>query len=356
MTHLKGWRWLVLVAVLTARTGRLAAAGGDTGTQLPVLIPLGVAGPAGTAQPTVGYVANATGGIDAIRLKDGTLLWSTRDANRPLIAYGDRLAALRGNRVVILDVTQKGKKVFQSAELPLTGGSLTPQPGNVLLGVSGWLSRGDVVVKWVGAGYTAGGVTFPAPDIEAMVKRVKGVVRVGLGPKGFIEKLDPDTMPPAAARLPEKLRDLGLPLTVAGDKAAALVREKGDGKEKLVLKRWDLKTGKAEAPLTLREGGYPFWRMTLDGGHALLAPPKGGRAGELYSLETGKKLATLSVPLMQPVRVLGSRVYFLAEGPPEGQPGGWQVQRMVLKAMELKTGKVVWERPVEGRQILPPLP
>src|SRR5262249_61338591 len=114
----------------------------------------------------------------------------------------------------------------------------------------------------------------------AMVKRVKGVVRVGLGPKGFIEKLDPDTMPPAAARLPEKLRDLGLPLTVAGDKAAALVREKGDGKYKVVLKRWDLKTGKAEAPLTLWEGGgYPIWRITLDGGHGHLGSLNGVSAG-----------------------------------------------------------------------------
>jgi hypothetical protein len=203
MPHLKDWRWLGLVVVLTAGTGRLAATDRDTGVQLPVLIPAGVAGLAGTAQPTVGYVANATGGIDAINLKDGTLLWSTKDANRPLIAYGDRLAALRGNRVVILDVTQKGKKAFESDELPLTG-TLTPQPGSVLVSVSGWLSRGDVIVKWVGASYTPSGVTWPRPAIEDMIRRARGVVRVGLAQR-FIEKLDPDTAPPRRSR-----RDCGI--------------------------------------------------------------------------------------------------------------------------------------------------
>jgi hypothetical protein len=366
MTHVKGGRWLALVVVLTAGTGRLAAADGDTSSQLPVLIPMGVAGAPGTAQAAVGYVANASGGIDAIRLKDGTLLWSTREASRPLIAYGNRLAALRGNRVVVLDVTQKGKKVFQSAELPLAGGALTPQPGSVLLSVSAWLSRGDLVVKWVGAGYIHGGVTYERPAIEDMIRRARGVVRVGLGPRGFIEKLDPDTMPPPA--LPEGLRYLNAPVgyppgrlwyprphvAVVGDKVATLVREEGDGKEKLVLQRWDLKTGKAEAPLTLREGRNLFWQMTLDGRHVFLAPPKSSRNGELYSLETGKKVATPPVSLMQPVSVLGSRMYFLTEGPPKGKGHEVRVIKRVLKAMELKTGKVVWERQVEGVHILPP--
>jgi outer membrane protein assembly factor BamB len=346
MTHIQGWRWLGLIAVLAAGTCRLAAGGRDTRTQLPVLIPAGVAGPAGTAQATVGYVANASGGIDAINLKDGTLLWSTKDASRPLIAYKNRLAALRGNRVVILDVTRKGKKVLQSDALALTG-TLTPQPGSVLLAVSGWLERGDLIVKWVGVGYTSGGVTYLPPVIADMVKEATGAVRVSLT-RGFVQKLSADTAPRSAAVLPKELRILTPLPTVAGDKAAALVREEADGKQKLVLKRWDLKTGKAEAPLTLREGRGLFWRLTLDGGHAILT------GGALYSLATGKKLATLPASVMLSIRVDGSRVYFLTEGPPKRTWGGGELYAMTLKAMELKTGKVVWERPVAGIQIPPP--
>jgi hypothetical protein len=54
MTHSTGWRWLGLVVVLTAGTGRQAAAGGDTRAQPPILFPAGVAGPAGPADGAAG--------------------------------------------------------------------------------------------------------------------------------------------------------------------------------------------------------------------------------------------------------------------------------------------------------------
>jgi hypothetical protein len=143
-------------------------------------------------------------------------------------------------------------------------------------------------------------------------------------------------------------------VTVAGDKAVRLALEGSGSNLKLVLKRWDLKTGQAEEPLTLREGRYVAWRVSLDGRYAFIGQPKGD--GTLYSLETGGKVAQLPTAAIQSLSVLGPRVYFLTAGPLKGKPGGGQVPGRVLTAMELKTGKVVWERPVVGGMHFPPLP
>ena len=59
-------------------------------TQAPVVLPGGgVADPAGK----FGFVPNTTGGIDALDLATGKILWTTRDASRPMLATKDQLFA-----------------------------------------------------------------------------------------------------------------------------------------------------------------------------------------------------------------------------------------------------------------------
>src|SRR5258708_1768646 len=69
----------------------------------------GVADPAGK----VGFFPSKAGGIDALELASGKLLWSSKDADRPLVATADRLFAQAGTsnqvRVLVLDTTKQGK-------------------------------------------------------------------------------------------------------------------------------------------------------------------------------------------------------------------------------------------------------
>src|ERR1019366_7100571 len=78
----------------------------------------GVADPAGKT----GFVPNPSGGIDALDLATGKLLWSSKDANRPLFATADRLFAQAGSlneiRVFVLD-TKEGKRVVESAPIKM---------------------------------------------------------------------------------------------------------------------------------------------------------------------------------------------------------------------------------------------
>jgi hypothetical protein len=62
---------------------------GDGEFMEPVLIPGGVA----DAQGKIGYLANPKGGIDAVDLKSGNLLWHSAAASYPLLVHEKRLYA-----------------------------------------------------------------------------------------------------------------------------------------------------------------------------------------------------------------------------------------------------------------------
>src|SRR5205823_4768852 len=67
----------------------------------PVLLPCGVADAAGRT----GYLSNPGGGIDAVDLLTGDLLWKSDEAQRPLLVVGGRLyaqAGLKRNRIRVL--------------------------------------------------------------------------------------------------------------------------------------------------------------------------------------------------------------------------------------------------------------
>ena len=82
--------------------------------QEPITVPGGLADPSGRN----GYISNAQGGIDAIDLKTGEVLWSTSEAERPLFLQGQRLIAQAGTRrnrirILVFDV-QQGEGVLES--------------------------------------------------------------------------------------------------------------------------------------------------------------------------------------------------------------------------------------------------
>src|SRR5947208_13252831 len=76
----------------------LPVAPGPSGT---LALPAGIADPAGRT----GFLAGAGGGVDAVDLTTGDVLWQTTEAQRPLLVVGDRLyaqAGVRRNRLRVL--------------------------------------------------------------------------------------------------------------------------------------------------------------------------------------------------------------------------------------------------------------
>src|ERR1700736_6055757 len=78
-------------------------------------LPCGVADPGGRT----GFISNPGGGIDAVDLATGDLLWNVDEAKRPALADGGRLFAWapvkdNGLRVAVFDRTRNGRRILES--------------------------------------------------------------------------------------------------------------------------------------------------------------------------------------------------------------------------------------------------
>ncbi len=107
---------LSLVLLLTPGASSLLA------VEASLAIPGGVADGAGN----VGYLTSPSGGVVAVNLEDGDVLWESKVVTRPLAVAGNRLAAFmpekgKANviRIALLDVNAKGRKVKVSEPITL---------------------------------------------------------------------------------------------------------------------------------------------------------------------------------------------------------------------------------------------
>lgn len=137
----------------------------------------GVASPDGK----VGYFPGAAGGIDALDLAKGAVLWSSKDASQPLLATENRLFARSsagGLRVVALDVGKNGKRVFETQPVPLPEWvSIGPNHGRSFQSRAR-LAGDDLTLAWEARAFYAGGAAPPPQVEEAARKEASGVVRI----------------------------------------------------------------------------------------------------------------------------------------------------------------------------------
>ena len=74
------------------------------------------------------------------------------------------------------------------------------------------------------------------------------------------------------------------------------------------------------------------------------------------ALATGKQTAQFAAESRaEDFTVVGPRAYYVLKGVPKGPPFGGVLPR-TLKAVDLKTGKRLWEQPLEGERLPPPPP
>ena len=341
----------------------------------PVFLPRGVADPGGRT----GYVTNAAGGIDALDLLTGEQLWSTAVGSRPLALVGNRLAAQRPRQektnaleIVVLDVTQQGTLVLISDPVvfpewvsvaPATEESFTYRI---------FIDDHHLLLDWHARGRYQGGAAPPPQILAQATQDATGTARIHLE-TGQVEML-PHT-PHAAAHLPEGLQHVTSRPYLAGSswqteawiaskKLSAFVSKESEGREALYLMTWDVSTGQAHEPILLVTGKALVPYVTPEGRYLFIHPevppapqPAENQAWWVFSAETGQPLATLSYePGAQEACVVGARVYYLVEGPSPPLASGGAVLPRTLKARELASDQVLWERPLQGRRVSKPPP
>jgi len=151
---------------------------------------------------------------------------------------------------------------------------------------------------------------------------------------------------------------------VVGDKLAALAVKQNGDKQTMTLKRWELSSGKELEEKELLQGKALWPQMGLDGKHLFVHQalvkeqlPEGDFAWWVFNLETGERVAKLPYETLQSPVVLGSRLYYSYAKPMKGGfDPGFREQERAVRAVDLKTGKVEWERALAGIKFYPPPP
>jgi hypothetical protein len=344
----------------------------------PVPLPVGVADAAGK----VGYVPNDKDGIDAIDLANGETLWQSKESTKPLLALEKRLVVWvpvkdkHEIRLLVLDTTDKGKKVIESDPIALPDWSGFGGYGRSFTAKAN-PDKDGVVVTWEARSWYAGGAR-PTPEVEkAARKEAAGAARVNLE-TGKVETVDPKKLEEAGPKLPDELQklkgrqywtgsDWKTTAFVAGDKASLLEIEGKDNQQTATLKIFDLPSGKEKETIKLMEGKALWPQVSLDGRYLFVHQalvkeqlPEGDFAWWVFDLNNGKQVAKLPYLQGGGISVVGDHAFFLVTQPRKGPggPGGpnmWNQPRS-LQAVSLKTGKVDWEHAVEPLVMLPPLP
>lgn len=234
-----------------------------------VRIPGGVADRAGK----VGYVQSVKGGVDALDLTTGKVLWSFGEFARPvalvtkgLVVQIPEKGKANAVRLVVLDLARKGeakKSVSKLIEFP-DWVSVGTEYGRAFTSSARVDSQGRVILLWDARAWYAGGAR-PTPEVEkAARKNASGIFRVHVDTEA-VEVLTWEQLP---SSLPNSLEKITIKLEAGHQEAVAL---KGRVYYRLDTPRKDprpMRFGMARMLLAV-DGttGAALWR------HEVYAPP-----------------------------------------------------------------------------------
>ena len=295
------------------------------------------------------------GGIEALDLTRGDVLWRTDRASQPLFVAGDRLYALAlglENQLFVcgFDLNATGRKVFESAAIELPRWATASTRPRHSFSYRWQRRQNRLEVTWQASAGTEGG-----PRKEAA-----GLVWVDLESGKVRQQSTPLAPAPATPRVPPQLEKLAVRWQrVVGGQLFALVVEElpgsgpGQRRQRLVLLSWNERTGKENPPRELMRGRRLVLMPGLDDRHLWLrdgAPGSGepfaGRHWSVFAAIDGHLVARVPfVPGTRSATIIGDWAYCLSAGAVRATPEGAIRGGRVLHAIDLRTGKVAWRRP-----------
>jgi hypothetical protein len=306
------------------------------------LLPGGITDPAGRT----GFLTNPEGGLSAIDLRNGKILWETTAGRRPIVTTGERLyasvpAGPGQLRVVALDILRQGAVIFESKNV-----AIPLSPSNVSKTVRWIPIKNHIRVTWETEGDAA-------PEGGALVD-----LRTGQLHPLTDELPGPAKEPVDLAKF--RVRWQGF----VGRFYKVLVLDESTGTQQLVLRSWDVASGGAQPARELLRGKRLVVRASMNDQQLFLrdavpcpdekADEHGQHAWSIFDISSGERLARLPYePGTQAVAIFGPRAYCLVAGSLPASLSGPFVNPRVLKAVDLKTGKTLWERPAEGKWLVP---
>lgn len=324
-----GWALALVAGLLAPGVAAMAQTTQNVQPRKPRAVPALHDGVVVDAAAGVAYVMSREGGIDALDLTSGNVLWKNRDAAKPLaLAEGTLVAQARPNRngalaLVMLDA-QKGNA---------RGRADVQIPENLRANVVDGISQNFQVKAFA-----------TTENSVAVAWEAENVIR-----QGFL---------PTVPEVPQ----------VDGEaaKRAAAAREAAEsmGKPMRGAARLDLKAGRSVAmPYEEAERAFPAAtaveakaaggarRLTsLDGRHVLRSEPS--PEGGLWmpyrwtvTTASGARVGTIDAPVsMAPFVVHGSKILYVAQPSARKVEGKIVEAPLRLVAYDLRTGTELWAK------------
>lgn len=285
------------------------------------------------------YVASAEGGIDALQLSTGNVIWKTRDAAKPLLVKNGALLAqgrpgANGElALVTLDTRQGAAK--SRAEVALPEGiraNLTDGPSQTFRAEAFVAADKSVVVTWVAEEPTFRGMV-PAPE-DGLAPAKSAAVSAGKGrsSRGAVRvDMAQGRAVPMAFEKAQSLEGPSLALRAEG------IRVRGLG-------------------TTTRE------LTSLDSRHVLKSErnPEGGLWTPYRWTVTdkaGRVIGTANAPVsLTPFLVSGTRILYMAMPSVRAEGDKVVEQPLRLVSMDLLSGTEVWNSEVVDSNYRGPFP
>jgi HEAT repeat protein len=304
----------------------------------------------------IAYLTRPGGGLDAVALDTGKVLWSNTTVSRPLALEGKRLLALSHEsianslRLIVLDRSHKGKLVLQSDPLVFPSWVSVEDRWGRRCETFRWrLHQGDWFLHWRASAW---GDRKPRLPLEP----VEGVAQVSLK-TGRVKALAADGFPaPETVPWPKQASKKGwfVPPRLLGDRWAVLSEKEMDGQHSIVLTSWDPVSGKPGAAVELIQGRASQAEWTMDERHVavVLAEKdrlKAGAAEWIFDVQLARPAFKLKqhhsnawLRLVAGKRIYGLKVTFGRVRISERR----LVQPLDLHVMDLQTGRALWTRPL----------
>ncbi len=315
----------------------------------------------------VGWIANLSGGIDGISLRDGTRVTSTDLATYPLgvtdyglLAAAFTLEAPNVMRIVLFDTSFPLPSVSET--IPIEFPSWVSLPNATPDDFRYSVRFGDtgVLLEWQAHGRYRGGAPPSKQVVEKHREDARGAVEIDLRSGSVTNR-------PSAALVAsddlERAMELGCaPYRVGGrwstqpwrvhGSIARLVAESSDQGEIMWLALSGA-TPNGERRVELLRGGSLSAMRSSDGLYVFVhdetPDPAAGSAWQVFSAGHGQAVANLDYEVgTEAVDVVGDRVYYLVQG--KGAESG----TITLKARNLASNRLIWEYELGATQKMVP--
>jgi hypothetical protein len=314
------------------------------------------------------YLMRPDQGIDAVDPASGALLWSSREAAKPLLVYGDLLVAQtepdRADNLGIAFLSRSDGTVRLAMDVPLPEG-VTGSVANGLgtqFDVWAVVRQGRISIGWESVKRWV--KPIPPRQRDALETRLKGGVLIDLLAKTTTRIAAPPRPVLPRPRLAMDDAPTGEGVRTDGVFATThMVRNAGS--QRLVLQRWSTGTGALLEEVTLFAGDYHLRLPSADGQH-LMVSREATRSGPdgytllIFSLASGKLLGKIESQRSHAFfYVLGSTLFY--ESLPffhRAVDGDDEIvfESRKLCAVDLANDAVLWERPVRDITYRGPYP